>query len=159
MKMSTRGRFSLRALLYLTAIDKGNPISVSEIAEVMDVSPDYLMQLFVKMRRNGLLNSIRGPKGGFLLSRPPSEITVGDIVRSVEDEIAAVDCVKESIIGCDPEAYINDICDKAEVCVSRLVWLRLSQSIADILDSLTLSDVINEAKEKGLISDLLAIKD
>jgi Rrf2 family protein len=118
----------------------------------MDVSPDYLMQLFVKMRQNGLLTSIRGPKGGFLLSRPASNITVGDIVRSVEGEMAAVDCVRDSIIGCDPEINESDICDKAENCVSRLVWLRLSESIVNVLDSLTLSDVIGEAREKGLIS-------
>ncbi|MCP4230461.1 MAG: Rrf2 family transcriptional regulator [bacterium] len=150
--MSTRGRFSLRALLHLTAMDDGTPVSVSDIADIMDVSPDYLMQLFVKMRRNGLLKSTRGPKGGFVLSRSASEITVGDIVRSVEGEIAAVDCVSETIIGCDPEVNIENICEKAEDCVSRLVWLRLTQTCVDLFDSLTLSDVIVEAKEKGLLS-------
>lgn len=152
MKMSSRGRFSLRALLHLTAMDTGAPVSVSDIAEIMDVSPDYLMQLFVKMRQNGLLKSIRGPKGGFLLSRPASDITVGDIVRSVEGQVVAVDCVRGSIIGCDPDIDEHDVCSKADDCVSRLVWLRLSQSIVDVLDSITLSDVISEAKGKGLLS-------
>ncbi len=151
MKMSSRGRFSLRALLHLTAMDTCEPVSVSGIAEIMDVSPDYLMQLFVKMRQNGLLTSVRGPKGGFLLSRPASKITVGDIVRSVEGQVAAVDCVRDSIIGCDPVLNDGDICGKAESCVSRLVWLRLSLSIVDVLDSITLSDVIGEARGKGLI--------
>jgi Rrf2 family protein len=151
MKMSSRGRFSLRALLHLTALNRGEPVSVSDIAEIMDVSPDYLMQLFVKMRQSGLLKSVRGPRGGFLLSRPPSEITVGDIVRSTEGYVAATDCVRDSIVGCAPDVIEDDICGKAEDCVPRLVWLRLSRSIVDLLDSITLSDVINEARQKGLL--------
>ena len=146
MRMSSKGRFSLRALLHLTIMQQGEPVSVSGIAEKMEVSPDYLMQLFVKMRRNGLLTSIRGPKGGFLLSRSPDKITVGDIVRSVEGQIAPIDCVAESVIGCNPEEWDNDICKKADDCLSRIVWLRLSKSITDVLDGLTLADVIAEAK-------------
>lgn len=152
MKMSSRGRFSLRALLHLTQLDKGDPVSVAEIAEMMDVSPDYLMQLFVRMRQNGLLESIRGPKGGFVLSRSPDEITVGDIVRSVEGGIAAVDCVRDSVIGCLPPRNGDKLCDKAEICVSRLVWLRLTESIIGMLDSISLSDIMAEAEDKGLLS-------
>lgn len=149
MKMSTRGRFGLRSLLHLAAWGDDGPVSVSEIAQEMDVSSDYLMQLFVKLRREGLLESVRGPRGGFKLARPAESITVGDIVRSVEGSLSPVHCVKE-----EPGRVIEEgnskLCEKAPTCISRIAWVEITKKMVCLLDSMTLVDILKAGKEKGI---------
>jgi Rrf2 family cysteine metabolism transcriptional repressor len=145
MKMSTRGRFGLRALLYVAVVCNDHPVSVSEVARSMNVSPDYLMQLFVKMRRSGLLESVRGPNGGFKFARSKDGITVGDIIRSVEGSLSPIDCVPEDASGCVREFDDSDVCPKAPACLSRVAWLEITEGIVDIFDSVTLSDVLRKA--------------
>ena len=146
MRMSTRGRFGLRALLQLAENDENYPKSVSSLAEEMQVSADYLMQLFVKLRRAGLVKSIRGPRGGFKLSRPPSKITVGDIVRAVEGPVGLAPCVKpDSCYGGRGRRKTNGTCPQAEYCAARLVWENLSSEIERVLDEKDLRQVLNDS--------------
>jgi Rrf2 family cysteine metabolism transcriptional repressor len=148
--MSTRGRFGLRALLQLAARGENGPVSVSEIAHEMDVSPDYLMQLFVKLRREGLLESVRGPRGGFRLARPAKNITVGDIVRSVEGSLSPVRCVREEP-GRVIEKGDSKLCKKAPTCTSRTAWVGITKKLVNLFDSMVLEDILKDGEEKGLL--------
>ena len=142
MRMSTRGRFGLRALIHLAAHADGEPVAVSEIADEMEVSPDYLMQLFVRMRRGRLLESVRGPSGGFRFARNPDEITIGDIVRCVEGSLSPIDCIRENPAGCVREFDDADVCAKAPKYVSRIAWLSITKKIVEIFDSTTICDIL-----------------
>lgn len=149
MKMSTRGRFGLRSLLHLAIMQGNGPVSVSEIASDMDVSSDYLMQLFVKLRREGLLESVRGPHGGFKFARPINDITIGDIIRSVEGSVSPIHCVVERPGGVVEKAN-NALCKKATTCVSRFAWVNITKKLVELFDSMTLADVIRMGGEKNL---------
>lgn len=119
------------------------PIPLKDIARRQELSLDYLEHLFIQLRRAGLIQGVRGPKGGFLLTKPPDRIKVGEIIRVLEGPISLVHCV------------INQNgCHRAEFCVSRLLWKRVGERIEEVLDSTTLEDLIHEAekmmKGKGL---------
>lgn len=151
MRMSTRGRFGLRALLHLAANDNGAPVSVSALAGEMAVSADYLMQLFVKLRRAGLVKSIRGPRGGFKLSRAPAKITVGDIVRAVEGPIGVAPCIApESCYGGRARRRAEGLCPKRDNCAARMLWEQLSSEIETFLDNTDLRKVLDEAQRLQL---------
>jgi len=147
--MSTRGRFGLRALLHLAACTPDAPVSVAALAEQMDVSPDYLMQLFVKLRQAGLVKSVRGPRGGFRLAKEPSHIAVADIVRAVEGPIAVTACTDMSPKSSKKKN--KPPCPKMADCVSRLMWERLTEEIRRILNGTTLQHVVDEGRRRGLI--------
>lgn len=134
----------MRALVHLAARGDGKPVAVSEIADEMEVSPDYLMQLFVRMRRGRLLESVRGPRGGFRFARKLEDITVGDVVRCVEGSLSPIDCVPDDPAGCVREFDGADVCSKAPKCVSRIAWLELTKEIVEIFDSLTISDILKK---------------
>jgi len=112
----------------------------------MGVSADYLMQLFVKLRRAGLVKSVRGPKGGFRLARPAGRISVGDIVRAVEGPIGVVPCVApESCYGGRTRRF-DGPCPRKDRCAARLVWERLSTELERILDQMNLRQVLVESQ-------------
>lgn len=151
MRMSTRGRFGLRSLLHLAARGENGPVSVSEIAHEMDVSPDYLMQLFVKLRREGLLDSVRGPRGGFRFARSVDTITVGDVIRSVEGSLSPIHCVKE-MPGQVIEEGDSRLCEKAPACISRLAWVDITKKLVVLFDSMTLTDIVGIGKKNKLLT-------
>jgi Rrf2 family protein len=123
------------------AIDQSDePVTLASISERQGVSIGYLEQLMVPLKKEGLIRSVRGAQGGYLLSRVPENITVGDIIRTLEGPIAPVACVSEDY----PEE-----CDRAEGCVTRLVWAKVRDSIAEVLDSLTLHDLIEETRKSS----------
>jgi Rrf2 family cysteine metabolism transcriptional repressor len=152
MRMSTRGRFGLRALLHLSGSGEGAPVSISMLAEVMDVSADYLMQLFVKLRRAGLVKSVRGPRGGFKLSRPPGQINVGDIIRAVEGPLAVTPCMSPTNCydGRRGRKTANDDCPKFEKCMAKIVWEKLTGEITDLLERTDLQEIVTEARRRGI---------
>lgn len=115
------------------------PISLKSIAERQGISEHYLEQLISGLRKTGLVKSVRGAQGGYVLGREPDKIRVGDIIRVLEGPIAPVDCVSEE----DPEN-----CLKAEFCVTRTIWEKVRDSIADVLDSITLADMVEDAAKK-----------
>lgn len=139
MKLSTRGRYGVRAMFDLAQHIGQGPISLKSIAERQGISEHYLEQLISGLRRNGLVKSVRGAQGGYILGSEPEKISVGDIIRVLEGPIAPVGCVAEED---------QEICQKAEDCVSRMIWEKVRDSIASVIDSVTLADMVMEASKK-----------
>ncbi|MDO5707729.1 MAG: Rrf2 family transcriptional regulator [Andreesenia angusta] len=133
MKLSTKGRYGLKAMFELALHYGEGPIPLKMIAENQDISEHYLEQLIAILKKNGLVNSIRGAQGGYLLSEQPSKIIVGDIIRSLEGDISLVSCVKD-----------EKLCPSSKSCVTKLVWEKISTSINSVIDNITLQDMIDE---------------
>jgi Rrf2 family protein len=148
--MSTRGRFGLRALLHLAVCEKNTTISVAKLSKKMGVSSDYLMQLLVQLRQVGIVKSVRGPRGGFRLAKIPAKITVADVVRAVEGPIVVTDCLLHTSQMPRSRGQPLKPCAKRAHCISRLVWQKLSADIAVLLDRVTLQNVIDDARRKGM---------
>jgi Rrf2 family protein len=131
MRISTKGRYSLEALLYMALLPPGEYSSTRAIAEDTGISDGYLEQLFIPLRKAGIVQGIRGPQGGYLPGKPLTEIRVGDILRTVEGPLELVACVN------------SEVCPIEEGCVSRLTWSELYREITDCVDSITLSDLVD----------------
>jgi Rrf2 family protein len=114
------------------------PVPRSEIATRQELSPDYVAHLFRQLRGAGLVLGVKGPSGGYSLARSPEEIRVGEIVRAVEGPIAAVDCVL---------AMQEYPCQRLDHCVAHQVWMRLSATIEEFLDSISLADLCDDARK------------
>jgi len=138
VKLSTRGRYGLRAMIDMAKSEDKGPIATHTIAERQGISERYLEQLMVPLKRAGLVKSIRGSQGGYILGKSPDCITAGDIIRVLEGPIAPVECVSES----NPEA-----CDRADFCVTRVIWTKVRDSIAEVLDSYSLADLVQESQQ------------
>lgn len=142
LKLSTRGRYGLMAMFQL-ALEYGNgPIPLNSIAEEQGLSESYLEQLFSTLRRDGLINSVRGPQGGYLLAYDPGEITVGQILRSLEGDLAPAQCVGD-------DGSVD--CDKEFGCATKQVLQRIKESIDSVIDSITLQDMIDEVEKIHLV--------
>lgn len=139
MKFSTRSRYGLRAMVELALnYSADGPIPLSLVAERQALSEGYLEQLMTFLRKGGLVRSVRGAQGGYLLSRPPGQITAGEIIRCLEGPLSPTDCVNEE--GQDP-------CERSEICVTRGLWEKVRIAIAGVLDSVTLEDLCQNAEE------------
>lgn len=138
MRLSTRGHYGLKAMFDLAQNYGSGPISLKTVAERQNLSDHYLEQLIAMLRKAGLVKSMRGAKGGYLLAREPSEIKVGDVIRVLEGPIAPVHCVSEK----DPVD-----CNEADYCITRTVWARVRDGLAELLDSITLADLCREAED------------
>ena len=139
MKLSTKSTYGLRAMVNIACNSKRGATSITDIAKAEGISVAYLEQLLNRLRHEGLVESIRGPKGGYILSKAADKITVGDVVKTLEKDVAPVHCVTTKN---SPKAA----CGRSEVCVTKDVWERLAKSIADCLDSVTLEDLCRKAK-------------
>lgn len=131
MKLSTKGRYGLRAAVALAMYAKDEPVSISTIATREELSESYLEQLFAKLKKAGLVHSIRGTNGGYQLSRPAEDISVGDVLRALEGNMVIVDCP-------DSESQ----CAKYGSCVTKYVWKRINNSINDTMDAITLEELV-----------------
>lgn len=140
MKLSTRGRYGLRAMIDMAQNLDTGPIVARTIAERQGISERYLEQLMVPLKRAGLVKSIRGSQGGYFLGGDPDKITAGDIIRVLEGPIAPVECVAET----DPES-----CRRREHCVTRVLWTQVRNAIALVLDSYSLADLAREAQNSN----------
>ena len=143
MKLSTKGRYGLRALIYLALYSENETVSIQSIARRQNISDSYLEQLMRKLRSAGLIVSVRGAQGGYKLARPANEISVGDVLRALEGSLEAVTCGGE-----------DNSCQGADLCVTKFVWERINSSIRDTVDSIKLSQLVEESRlmrEKGQI--------
>ena len=138
MRLSTRGHYGLKAMFDLAQRFSSEPIPLKSVAERQNLSEHYLEQLIAMLRKAGLVKSVRGSQGGYMLAREPARITVGDVIRALEGPIAPVYCVSEV----DPGE-----CDEADYCITRTVWARVRDGIAGVLDAITLADMCREAEE------------
>ncbi len=139
MKLSTKGRYGLRAVLDLAINGKNEAVALSGIAERQDISISYLEQLIAKLKKAGIVNSIRGAQGGYILAKKPEEISVGDILRALEGDLNPVDCAE--IIGS------GSSCTGADLCVTKYVWMRISDSINNTVDTMMLSELMEESEK------------
>ncbi len=130
MKLSTKGRYAVTAMLDLALHSGSGPISLSEISGRQDISLSYLEQLFSKLRKANLVDSIRGPGGGYELQRPANRITVADVVLAVNEQIDATRCKGKG--GCQD----------GEHCLSHQLWAELSDQIYQFLSGISLEQVV-----------------
>jgi Rrf2 family cysteine metabolism transcriptional repressor len=139
MRISTRGRYALRAMVDLALHEQEGPVLRQEIARRQEISADYVAQLFGRLQSAGLVEGVKGPGGGYRLARDVARITAGDVVQAAEGPVAVVHCT----LPCpDQEAA----CARLDRCVTHLLWQRLSETILEFLDSVTLQDLCGEAK-------------
>ncbi len=138
MKLSTKGRYGLRAMIDLAAYSEEAAVSIGSIAARQKISEGYLEQLVAKLKKAGLVVSIRGAGGGYQLARAAGEISVGDILRALEGNLDAVECA-----GLKPDAG----CEDADVCVTKYVWQRINESITQAVDDIKLSQLVEESKK------------
>ena len=137
MKLSTKGRYGLRAVVDLAMYSKEDVVALSAIAERQNLSTHYLEQLIAKLKKAGIVNSIRGAQGGYVLAKPPNEISVGDVLRALEGDLNPVDCT---------ELQNNSSCGSSELCVTKFVWKRISDSINHAVDEMMLSELVEEGE-------------
>ena len=137
MKISTRGRYALRLMLDLAMNGENNVVRIKDIAERQQISDKYLEQIISVLNKAGYVRSTRGPQGGYSLRKAPEEYTVGDILRLTEGSLAPVACVEE-----------EGSCEREGDCVTVEVWKRLNQAISDVVDHITLADLVALQEEK-----------
>ncbi len=134
MKLSTKGRYAVMAMVDLARHGAGHPVSLADIAERQEISLSYLEQLFAKLRKNGLVRSVRGPGGGYLLGRGTDEVKISDIILAVDEPIRATRCHQGSAIGCKT--------DRSR-CLTHDLWEELGNQIHLFLRSVSLADVVD----------------
>lgn len=142
MKISTKGRYSVTALYELALHYGKGPVSLKSVAQSQGLSENYLEQLMVPLRRAGLVKSIRGAQGGYVLADEPRNITIGAIITTVEGPIAVVDCLLA-----DATAE-NQLCARASDCVTRGIWEQVCDSISNVLNSITLQTLLDNDKSR-----------
>jgi Rrf2 family cysteine metabolism transcriptional repressor len=136
MKLSTRSRYGLRAALELAIDYGGKPMQIKVIAEREDISNKYLEQLMATLKSYGIVRSIRGPKGGYLLAKAPVDIKLSDVFTALEGPMVTVECVDH------PE-----FCIRCTDCVTRQVWADLQAAMLGVLESQTLQDLVDRANK------------
>jgi Rrf2 family transcriptional regulator, cysteine metabolism repressor len=136
MKISTKGRYGLRAMVDIAVHSTGEYIPLKIIAEREDISENYLEQVFSILRKSDLVKSIRGSQGGYALSKDPSRITVGEVLRALEGQL--------TITGDDPApSQDNNI----KNCINTIVWQKVNEKINEVVDSITLENLVDEYKK------------
>jgi Rrf2 family protein len=137
MKLSTRGRYGLRALLDLAVHQGEGMVLLKDIARRQEVSLPYLEHLITPLIAGGLVKSTRGARGGVLLLKPPAEVKLTEVVQLLEGSIAPVDCVN------DPR-----VCSRSASCVTRDIWMQIKDAMIQVLDSTTLQDLVERQRQK-----------
>ena len=137
MKVSTKGRYGVRFLLDLALHDQSKPVTLNEIAKRQDISEKYLWQIAANLRSAGLVSAVSGKRGGFLLAKPPENISLQDILEILEGNSSLVDCVHDSTA-----------CKRSANCIARETWYETSNRITDVLASVNLADLVAKAKKR-----------
>lgn len=132
MKISTKGRYALRLMLDIALHDTGTPVRIKDIAARQNISDKYLEQIISVLNKAGFVKSIRGPQGGYLLTKNPSDYTVGMILRLTEGSLAPVSCLE----------YEENDCLRQDTCVTLRVWKELNEAIKGVVDHITLADLV-----------------
>jgi Rrf2 family transcriptional regulator, iron-sulfur cluster assembly transcription factor len=134
MRITTKGRYGLRAVLYLASTYYNRPVSIKKIAGEENISPEFLEQIFFRLKKAGIINSHRGPGGGFVLKKNASEITVMDILKALDESMNLVPCIN------------GEECKREEHCIARNIWKDLSTMISDYFTNLTIKDLLEKNK-------------
>ncbi len=146
MKLTTKARYGVRAIFDIAYNAGGLPAQIKDISERQHISPRYLEQIFQKLKKENILGSKRGPKGGYYLLKEPVEITLYDIITATEGPIELVFCVSSDEDGenCDM------LCDMKPHCVTSALWKDLGEQIADIFRNTTIQDLCEKAEKLGI---------
>ena len=142
MKLSTKGKYGVRAVFEIARHYGKGPITIKEIADRQGISFSYLEQILHRLGKSGLIDSVRGPAGGYLLARKPAELTIGDIVRALEGPIALSHCLEPGESG---------DCNQADDCVARMVWAKVGAKIEEALDSISFDDLLQQHQKDPLL--------
>ncbi|MBV4418679.1 Rrf2 family transcriptional regulator [Clostridium tyrobutyricum] len=135
MKLSTKGRYGVKAMVDLAIHYSDEPLSIKSISERQDISEYYLEQLFSPLRKAKLIKSIRGAQGGYILNRHPKDIKVGDIMKVLEGPIEISECIDDTD---------GNSCNNIECCATRLLWSKIKDSIDKVMESTTLQDIVDD---------------
>ena len=148
MRLSTKSRFAVAAMIDLALREQSGPVPLNAIGSRLQISLSYLEQLFAKLRQSGLVDSTRGPGGGYSLGRPAAEITVADIIVAVDEPIDATGCAgKENCMG-----------DDGGRCMTHDLWASLNTKMIEFLDSISLKKLVDEQLAKGISIDAAPVK-
>lgn len=139
MKISTRGRYALRLMLDLAVFGDGTPVSLRDVSKRQTISDKYLEQIVTPLSRAGLVRSVRGAGGGYLLTRSPEEYTVGDILRPLEGDLAPVECATDA-----------EYCKRCNECVTVALWQDIHKAVSQVVDNTTLADLVERQKKMGM---------
>ena len=141
MKLTSKGRYAVMALVDLARFDSINPVSLRDISLRQNISLDYLEQIFLKLKKNQIVKSIRGNQGGYVLSKNPNEIKLTNIFHAVDEKVKTVQCKKDSKKGCN---------GKATKCITHNLWDELENHINSFFDQKSLNDLIQDKRENRL---------
>ncbi len=130
MRLSTKGRYAVTAMIDLALHDEVRPVALTDIAETQKISVSYLEQLFARLRKNRLVKGMRGPGGGYRLARPASEVTIADIIAAVDEQIDMTRCAGK------------EDCQDGEKCLTHELWADLSKQLYDFLHAITLGQIV-----------------
>ncbi len=136
MRITTKGRYALRAIVRLTTSQDGKPVSIRTLSEVEKISPEFLEQIFFKLRKADIITSTRGPGGGFMLNQPPEKITVADIFLAVDEGLALTPCTD----------FSDKNCEMNYGCNMHLFWAETSKHMQDFFSKITVKSIIDKNK-------------
>jgi Rrf2 family transcriptional regulator, iron-sulfur cluster assembly transcription factor len=139
MRITSKGRYGLRAVINLAMTNHNRPVSIGLIAGEEKVSSEFLEQIFFKLKKAGLIRSIRGPGGGFVLNRKPAEISVQDILEAVGETHGLTPCTLRR----------KTLCDRPDACAAHDVWTGLQKTMEDYLTNLSLKDIMDRNGKKA----------
>ena len=139
MKLTSKGRYAVMALVDLARFDNINPVSLRDISLRQGISLDYLEQIFSKLKKNEIVKSIRGKKGGYTLNKTPNEIKISDILFAVEEKVKTIGCQKHSKKGCN---------GKSAKCITHNLWDELETHINVFFQEKNLGDLINKTENR-----------
>jgi len=137
MKLSTRTRYAVRAIIELAQNGSNRPLQLKVIAQRQDISIKYLEQLMAVLRSAGFVRSVRGSKGGYALAKAPNQIKMNEVLRRLEGTVTTVECVEN-----------EDCCSRSADCVARYLWTQVENAIEKVLQSITLQDLVDKATEE-----------
>ncbi|MFC1794453.1 RrF2 family transcriptional regulator [Planctomycetota bacterium] len=137
MKLSTRTRYAVRAIIELAQNNNNKPLQLKIIAQRQEISVKYLEQLMAILRSAGFVRSIRGSKGGYVLAKDPNQIKLNEVMHRLEGTVATVECVEN-----------ENACSRSADCAARYLWMEVEQAIENVLESITLQDLIEKANDE-----------
>ena len=153
MRLTTKGRYAVTAMLDLAMHGKGSPVCLSDISERQGISLSYLEQLFSKLRKNSLVASVRGPGGGYSLARIPDSISIAEIIDAVNESIDATNCSGQGD------------CQQGEMCLTHHLWEDLSEQISEFLSDISLAKLISRKditsiceRQDSAVAELLSVR-
>ena len=141
MRVSTKGRYAIRFMLDLALHNTGEPVRIKDVATRQNISDKYLEQVVSILNKAGYVRSIRGPQGGYVLTRNPEDYTMGQILRLTEGDMVPVACLADDV----------NQCDRADSCVTLHFWKKSDDAISSVIDNTTLADLVEE--EQGMMAN------